>query len=294
MRHHGTTTKSNASHFILPIIAVVLAISLAIAETAGAHAASVFGPHARTIQSDVVFVRFISPDTIDPVVPGVGTNRYSYSHNDPINKSDPTGHICLPCGLAIGIIGSLLSGTTEANTPELDEDVEDTSDIEALGNMAIGAIPGAATERLAAATIGRILGSRISVWSLGNATRGFVIETKLGANLSRTFRTIDSWDQARGIAKSIKSININDKKYSDPRNLERQLKAYLNEVKNFSGATGYNRQGKAIVISGKSIKKKELEIAVPNRPTKAQQKAIDAVKAEGKSSGIDVKTTVVK
>ncbi|MGR9152634.1 hypothetical protein ACU8MT_24730 (plasmid) [Rhizobium leguminosarum] len=37
--------------------------------------------------------RFISPDTMDPTIPGVGTNRYAYSENDPINKSDPNGHI---------------------------------------------------------------------------------------------------------------------------------------------------------------------------------------------------------
>jgi hypothetical protein len=36
--------------------------------------------------------RFISPDDWDPTLPGVGTNRYAYSHNDPINRSDPNGH----------------------------------------------------------------------------------------------------------------------------------------------------------------------------------------------------------
>lgn len=36
--------------------------------------------------------RFISPDDWDPTKPGVGTNRYAYSENDPINKSDPSGH----------------------------------------------------------------------------------------------------------------------------------------------------------------------------------------------------------
>ncbi|WP_342238876.1 RHS repeat-associated core domain-containing protein [Inquilinus sp. OTU3971] len=38
-------------------------------------------------------VRFISPDPWDPIQQGVGTNRYAYSDNDPINKSDPSGHI---------------------------------------------------------------------------------------------------------------------------------------------------------------------------------------------------------
>jgi hypothetical protein len=40
--------------------------------------------------------RFISPDTWDPTMPGVGTNRYAYSENDPVNKSDPNGH-CWTC-----------------------------------------------------------------------------------------------------------------------------------------------------------------------------------------------------
>jgi hypothetical protein len=36
--------------------------------------------------------RFISPDDWDPTQEGVGTNRYAYSANDPVNKSDPNGH----------------------------------------------------------------------------------------------------------------------------------------------------------------------------------------------------------
>ena len=34
---------------------------------------------------------FISPDPMNPTHPGVGTNRYAYSHGDPINMSDPSG-----------------------------------------------------------------------------------------------------------------------------------------------------------------------------------------------------------
>jgi RHS repeat-associated protein len=36
--------------------------------------------------------RFLTPDTYDPWEAGVGTNRYAYSGNDPINMSDPNGH----------------------------------------------------------------------------------------------------------------------------------------------------------------------------------------------------------
>jgi RHS repeat-associated protein len=46
--------------------------------------------HARYY--DPALSRFIQPDTWDPAVEGVGTNRYAYAENDPINKADPNGH----------------------------------------------------------------------------------------------------------------------------------------------------------------------------------------------------------
>jgi RHS repeat-associated protein len=42
---------------------------------------------------DPALARFISPDDWDPTLAGVGTNRYAYSGNDPVNKSDPSGHL---------------------------------------------------------------------------------------------------------------------------------------------------------------------------------------------------------
>ncbi|TPM32938.1 RHS repeat protein [Mesorhizobium sp. B2-3-4] len=41
---------------------------------------------------DPVLGRFISPDDWDPTKEGVGTNRYAYAQNDPVNRSDPNGH----------------------------------------------------------------------------------------------------------------------------------------------------------------------------------------------------------
>lgn len=37
--------------------------------------------------------RFLTPDTWDPILAGVDFNRYAYGANDPINQSDPNGHI---------------------------------------------------------------------------------------------------------------------------------------------------------------------------------------------------------
>ncbi|WP_185973456.1 MULTISPECIES: RHS repeat protein [unclassified Mesorhizobium] len=45
---------------------------------------------------DPVLGRFISPDDWDPTLPDVGTNRYAYAQNDPVNKSDPNGHAIDP------------------------------------------------------------------------------------------------------------------------------------------------------------------------------------------------------
>ncbi|MEP3299246.1 MAG: RHS repeat-associated core domain-containing protein [Pseudoruegeria sp.] len=38
---------------------------------------------------------FIQPDWFDPTKQGVGTNRYSYCFNDPINCIDPSGNQAL-------------------------------------------------------------------------------------------------------------------------------------------------------------------------------------------------------
>ena len=40
---------------------------------------------------DPSFGRFVSPDTANPADTSVGTNRYAYSLNDPINRLDPAG-----------------------------------------------------------------------------------------------------------------------------------------------------------------------------------------------------------
>lgn len=42
---------------------------------------------------DPELAMFIQPDWLDPTEPGVGTNRYAYSANDPVNLSDPSGNI---------------------------------------------------------------------------------------------------------------------------------------------------------------------------------------------------------
>ncbi|MFK0693137.1 RHS repeat-associated core domain-containing protein [Mesorhizobium sp. IMUNJ 23033] len=74
---------------------MLFAISMMISGTVSAFASAAFGPHLRhqRARSDVETVRFISPDDWDPTMQGVGTNRYAYGQNDPVNRSDPNGHL---------------------------------------------------------------------------------------------------------------------------------------------------------------------------------------------------------
>jgi RHS repeat-associated protein len=51
---------------------------------------------------DPVLGRFISPDDWDPTLAGVGTNRYAYAGNDPVNKADANGHCWIFCSSGSG------------------------------------------------------------------------------------------------------------------------------------------------------------------------------------------------
>jgi RHS repeat-associated protein len=47
--------------------------------------------HAR--YHDPILGRFLTPDTWDVMLQGVDINRYAYAANDPVNMSDPNGHL---------------------------------------------------------------------------------------------------------------------------------------------------------------------------------------------------------
>ncbi|MCJ9670259.1 MULTISPECIES: RHS repeat-associated core domain-containing protein [unclassified Neorhizobium] len=91
--------------------------------------------------------RFISPDPMDPTMLGVGTNRYAYSENDPINKSDPNGHAAGAAAAggffdAVGAaIGGFLSslGFSSGTTAAVGAGIATTGAV--LGVVAIAAYP---------------------------------------------------------------------------------------------------------------------------------------------------------
>ena len=70
---------------------------------------------------DPVLARFISPDWWDPNKPGVGTNRYAYSDNDPVNKADNNGHVWGHVGATLGsaVFGAVVAGIGEVAAQSL-------------------------------------------------------------------------------------------------------------------------------------------------------------------------------
>lgn len=104
---------------------------------------------------DPAFGRFISPDDWDPVLEGVGTNRYTYAGNDPVNKSDPNGHIGM-VGAAVGAaFGIGVQAAMDAYSGQF-------SGIGAYGTAAFsGAIAGATAGLAAAAGVG-VVGASVT------------------------------------------------------------------------------------------------------------------------------------
>jgi hypothetical protein len=72
--------------------------------------------------------RFISPDDWDPTKEGVGTNRYAYAQNDPVNKSDPNGHSISPDVDDYGSQGTGGDGNTQKEETQASKDIKAVDD----------------------------------------------------------------------------------------------------------------------------------------------------------------------
>lgn len=122
-------------------------------------------------------------------------------------------------------------------------------------------------------------------WKMGWAKRGDYFSEKLGANLPRTFKTIDRF--VDGTATSIKSIDLNAATYQDGARLTYRLNDYIDKLATYSGG----RMG-TLTISPESITARILSFAVPrNSMTEIQRAAFETARLRAKAFGIDLKVT---
>ncbi len=250
--------------------------------------------------------RFTSPDQPfidqDPSNPQ-SWNLFGYGRNNPLRYSDPTGRKCVDtnngpaddgtgggCAAAgVDENGNITPQTVNAvDISQRGGDVFVNGQIVAEGSLEndyaadfglLGLVRGAFGGLLGGAAAGS---SGPSVWSLGNFTRGSTIERALGANLPRTFPTIDKF--INGVATSIKSVDLRAVTYQNPANLTRLLTNYVDKVAEFSGAT----LGE-YAVNGSQITGRALEVAIPQGGmTAAQQAAINSVVSAAAQKGVRV------
>jgi filamentous hemagglutinin len=123
-----------------------------------------------------------------------------------------------------------------------------------------------------------------SVWALHPFARGVAIEKALGQNLPSNFPVIDKFE--KGIATSIKSLDLDAKSYQSVSALSRVVMGYIDSVASFSSRTWAN-----VTVSG--VTSRELVIAVPHAGSAAQQAALSAAIQYGASPSVGVVVKVV-
>ena len=107
---------------------------------------------------------FIQPDWWEVNNPGVGTNRYAYSHNDPINKFDPNGNGWLK--KVWEGVKSFVSGAAKGASENAD--LDKTAKV-AVGGAVVGATTGAYTGTGAACAASACTAAPIAAPALSGA-----------------------------------------------------------------------------------------------------------------------------
>ncbi len=158
---------------------------------------------------DPIIARFASPDWFDPVQPGVGTNRYAYSLNDPVNNSDINGHIAVQAvgGFVGGVFGVAGQAISDALSGQL-------SSAGTYGRAAVaGAVGGVVTTTAGPTAGGAAAGATFSgLESAANgrsarqAATNLAFSTAFGAVGGKVGEVA-----ARGVTGTVNSLSINQK-----------------------------------------------------------------------------------
>jgi RHS repeat-associated protein len=85
---------------------------------------------------------FTSPDWFEVTEPGVGTNRYAYALNDPVNASDPNGNI-VPLVVGVVAVATYLASAEPANSPGPDDPLLHQNGMANAAALAVGLSAGA-------------------------------------------------------------------------------------------------------------------------------------------------------
>jgi hypothetical protein len=136
--------------------------------------------------------------------------------------------------------------------------VKFTKDLEFVQRVKVKAWMGGDEKK---GVLGGYTGSKADdIWSLSNFQRGLKIRRIFGANLPENFPVIAKFENGKAVM--IKSMDLTAESYQTPKNAEKTLKRYVNEL------TGYKGQDKPwgrddITIRSSNIEQKELLLIIP-------------------------------
>jgi hypothetical protein len=122
-------------------------------------------------------------------------------------------------------------------------------------------------------------------WKMGWAERGDYLHEQMGANLPRTFKAIDIFEN--GAATSIKSIDLNAATYRDASRLASTLNRYVDRLAEYTGSSLGG-----ITVSAEDITSRTLSIAIPKGSmTPVQRAAFEAARRRAEKLGIKIVVT---
>jgi hypothetical protein len=191
-------------------------------------------------------------------------NRYAYGNNNPSRYLDPDGNLPVLIPLAAYVFGNAAigAGFDYAFQKAMGHTVN-------WGQVAFGGFVGGMLGGAGGVGASAVMNSTkatASVWSMNPFVRGNIIEKSLGGWGDNT-RVIDAF--SKGVATSIKSLDLNAKTYQSASALRSTLKGYIDDV------AGFLRSGKLLEnghrISAEEIAERRLLTAVPDAGNAMQQ-----------------------
>lgn len=273
--------------------------------------------------------RFLNPDPIATPTDPQNLNAYSYSDNNPITFSDPSGlHVDLPddvggggyggswggaplvmAGGAVAIgggggwAGGLISGLIAASILQAGGAAQHLFDSPKGKGIPVGGglyyYADDDTIRDGSGQIYQKNGQEViplsPLWTGGDRE---TIERSLGGNLAPRFEGIDEYYSATGLAVSIKSIDVRYDSYgfsSTYSKITSAGKRYVDDLVNFNrnGASGLDVRGNPISIAP-NTSRLVLKLAYPAGLNIPQQVAFAKVVAYGKESGVFVQLIEIR
>lgn len=114
------------------------------------------------------------------------------------------------------------------------------------------------------------------VWDLPPFERGRALETRFPINLPANYPTIDYF--SRGVAASVKSVDLLADTYQTPAKLNALLRKYVRKVSRYDGL---DKWGDAPTILPEDIISRKLELVIPPGATSEQMSIIEGVISYG-------------